>query len=1188
MKHNTFLLMIFFLLSLAGAPVAQGENPPSGRVEPPLPPPEAGAGDLLNLDLHVYIAAKPIYCILVEKDRQRLRVLRHDGRLQVVAEYAAATGENPGPKENEGDSKTPEGVYFITKAYLDRKVSVFGTRAFHLNYPNYFDLREGRSGYGIYIHGTNRELRFNSSNGCVTLNNTDLDRLADYLTVGTPVFIVPSLGTLTEGKGGYPNLAEHNFDGAKALLVPDAAAQTDFASLYLIRINGQTVVAGEYWSEQGTVKAPLKSDRDSVPPQLTVAYLQGAAGNHWSVVDRGPAENGPREGDAVTISGLPMELGRQQTNRMADAAAWSIVAPLPWQLSPEDLYLSWYQESNQSGMLSPVLGQESFSPAVVSVTNGSSGGRDGKVYGIFFVATCISIGSALLLIRRQIRRQGDDSLLGTGFEEGALGLGGRGVVQVTLLRDEVKQAVGALHTVQKRIDEEAMNVESLEELQARMSALEWTFQDKQSEIDRLSAEQAALKSQGMAEHSGQAEALSLLQRELIEVKERLDEARQAMGGVVDREGMVHDQLAELRRLAEREMASKNGEEIQEVVAACDSLRGQVQAMAEALRGREMSRQQELGGAGRGSAEVAAALQAYAAELKGLHVEMAEIKGVADTSGIEAVLQGLRDELREEQTTKLELMTQLGRMRLVEEELASRNLENQALQKESEERRLQAVVEKMALETALEALRQELSAEQVAKSELASRLVCFGDLEEKLAGLNRENEAMRKRREEWRAGAEAEKVVLQSSLDSLRLELSEAQAEKSDLTGRLVRITELDEELAVRGQEIYALRQEGEERYAQAVAEKIELETALAALRHDLSEAETAKADLTNRLGRVADLEMELTGREQAIKALRREGEAHQAQAVAEKMELESALVALRHELSEAEGAKSDLANRLVRIAELEEDLASRGQEIDRLRELSEERIQAAAAEKSRLDLELDSLQNELRQEQMSKLDLMSRLGRISELEEELASRNREVDALQDDSEERQAEVAMEKSRLESALESVRGELQEERSLRAELTNRLGRIGELEEELVVRSREVEALRQANEAAVVDQGSEKSRLEASLAEIVLARQIEVTSLTSALQEAKVKALAEQEAVQALTHQVETLKESLRQVSEEQAREQDGAVEDLRQEVMTLKAMVAELEKKASVAEGVVLVKGSHYLPGDVLRKWIGKEE
>ncbi len=85
----------------------------------------SGMDSLLDLNLRVFVAGKPIHLILVEKDKQRLRVLEHDGRLRVIAEFQTATGKNAGEKEREGDAKTPEGIYFITKIYTDTKVSVF-------------------------------------------------------------------------------------------------------------------------------------------------------------------------------------------------------------------------------------------------------------------------------------------------------------------------------------------------------------------------------------------------------------------------------------------------------------------------------------------------------------------------------------------------------------------------------------------------------------------------------------------------------------------------------------------------------------------------------------------------------------------------------------------------------------------------------------------------------------------------------------------------------------------------------------------------------------------------------------------------------------------------------------------------------------------------------------------------------
>ncbi|VAW37086.1 hypothetical protein MNBD_DELTA03-1417, partial [hydrothermal vent metagenome] len=130
------LLFIFSLVPLsAGAAVSN------------LVPMGIDSSALLNLNVKVLIAARPLSIILVEKDFQRLRVLRYDGRLQVMTEYTAATGENSGPKVVEGDKKTPVGIYFITKKYIDKKLTVFGTKAFHLNYPNVFDRLEKRDGH---------------------------------------------------------------------------------------------------------------------------------------------------------------------------------------------------------------------------------------------------------------------------------------------------------------------------------------------------------------------------------------------------------------------------------------------------------------------------------------------------------------------------------------------------------------------------------------------------------------------------------------------------------------------------------------------------------------------------------------------------------------------------------------------------------------------------------------------------------------------------------------------------------------------------------------------------------------------------------------------------------------------------------------------------------------------------------
>jgi lipoprotein-anchoring transpeptidase ErfK/SrfK len=71
----------------------------------------------------------------------------------------------------------------------------YGSGAFPLNYPNEWDKHQGRSGSGIWLHGTPSDTFARpprASDGCVVLTNQDLDLVAKNLQVGlTPVIISP-------------------------------------------------------------------------------------------------------------------------------------------------------------------------------------------------------------------------------------------------------------------------------------------------------------------------------------------------------------------------------------------------------------------------------------------------------------------------------------------------------------------------------------------------------------------------------------------------------------------------------------------------------------------------------------------------------------------------------------------------------------------------------------------------------------------------------------------------------------------------------------------------------------------------------------------------------------------------------------------------------------------------------------
>ncbi len=103
-------------------------------------------------------------------------------------------GRQGAGKQREGDRRTPLGVYFVTEQ-LDtwRLHEKYGVTAFPLDYPNIWDLRQHRSGDGIWIHGVDPaggKRPFRDTDGCISLANEDLAELAgEFLANTTPVVV---------------------------------------------------------------------------------------------------------------------------------------------------------------------------------------------------------------------------------------------------------------------------------------------------------------------------------------------------------------------------------------------------------------------------------------------------------------------------------------------------------------------------------------------------------------------------------------------------------------------------------------------------------------------------------------------------------------------------------------------------------------------------------------------------------------------------------------------------------------------------------------------------------------------------------------------------------------------------------------------------------------------------------------
>jgi murein L,D-transpeptidase YafK len=140
--------------------------------------------------------AENIDSVLVDKSDEKLYLLQ-DGT--VVAEYSVAFGANPqGHKQQEGDERTPEGHYLLDYKKAD---SAF-YKAIHISYPNDADKQAAAAkgvdpGGAIMIHGQRNWLgwlsfitqRFNWTDGCIAVTNSEMDKIWDSVALNTPIEI---------------------------------------------------------------------------------------------------------------------------------------------------------------------------------------------------------------------------------------------------------------------------------------------------------------------------------------------------------------------------------------------------------------------------------------------------------------------------------------------------------------------------------------------------------------------------------------------------------------------------------------------------------------------------------------------------------------------------------------------------------------------------------------------------------------------------------------------------------------------------------------------------------------------------------------------------------------------------------------------------------------------------------------
>jgi murein L,D-transpeptidase YafK len=113
---------------------------------------------------------------------------------KLLRTFKIATGKVEGDKERQGDSKTPEGIYFTSGALSPRNLEPkkYGPLAIPLNFPNPMDQILGKTGYGIWLHGVG-DRRIGDARvteGCVAFENSEIASLTQWLRPQQGVVVI--------------------------------------------------------------------------------------------------------------------------------------------------------------------------------------------------------------------------------------------------------------------------------------------------------------------------------------------------------------------------------------------------------------------------------------------------------------------------------------------------------------------------------------------------------------------------------------------------------------------------------------------------------------------------------------------------------------------------------------------------------------------------------------------------------------------------------------------------------------------------------------------------------------------------------------------------------------------------------------------------------------------------------------
>jgi murein L,D-transpeptidase YafK len=164
---------------------------------------KASRGDVVPKQL-LKLADNEPFALVVDSKYSRLYVYQNMGIAapRLVTDFYITQGLQGAFKLKEGDNRTPIGAYFISGPISQKLPDLYGYGALNMDYPNAWDKRKGRTGYGIWVHGTPSDTYARApyaSNGCVVLANPDMESVFKLANNGAmPIVVVDKLEWVEE------------------------------------------------------------------------------------------------------------------------------------------------------------------------------------------------------------------------------------------------------------------------------------------------------------------------------------------------------------------------------------------------------------------------------------------------------------------------------------------------------------------------------------------------------------------------------------------------------------------------------------------------------------------------------------------------------------------------------------------------------------------------------------------------------------------------------------------------------------------------------------------------------------------------------------------------------------------------------------------------------------------------------